>query len=45
MQICVPDHVEVHPLKKIEVLCFVKKHLGEIGEWSDQLSESESDSA
>ena len=24
---------------------FCKKHLGEIGEWSDQLSESESDSA
>ena len=46
MQICVPDHVEVHPLKKKEVLYFVtKKHVGEIGEWRDQLSESESDSA
>jgi len=32
MQICVRDHVEVHP------------QLGEIGESSDQLSESESDS-
>ena len=40
MEICVPDHVEVHPLKKKEVLYFVRKHLGEIGEWSDQLSES-----
>ena len=37
MQICVRDHVEVHPQKK-------KKKLGEIGESSDQLSESESDS-
>ena len=45
MQICVRDHVEVHPQKKKEVLYFVKKHLGEIGEVSDQLSESESDSA
>ena len=36
MQICVRDHVEVHPHKK--------KILGEIGESSDQLSESESDS-
>ena len=44
MQICVPDHVEVHPQKKKEVLYFVKKNLGEIGESSDQLSESESDS-
>ena len=43
MQICVRDHVEVHPQKKKEVLYFVKKHLGEIGESSDQLSESESD--
>ena len=25
MQICVRDHVEVHPQKKIEVLYFVKK--------------------
>ena len=44
MQICVRDHVEVHPQKKKEVLYFVKKNLGEIGESSDQLSESESDS-
>ena len=47
MQICVRDHVEVHPRKKKEVLYFVKKKkktLGEIGESSDQLSESESDS-
>ena len=45
MQICVHDHVEVHPhIKKKEVLYFVKKNLGEIGESSDQLSESESDS-
>ena len=44
MQICVLDHVEVHPQKKKEVLYFVKKNLGEIGESSDQLSESESDS-
>ena len=28
MQICVPDHVEVHPLKKKEVLYFVKKTPG-----------------
>ena len=42
MQICVRDHVEVHPQKKKEVLYFVKKKLGEIGESSDQLSESES---
>ena len=46
MQICVRDHVEVHPQRKKEVLYFVKKkNLGEIGESSDQLSESESDSA
>ena len=32
MQICVPDHVELHPQKKKEVLYFVKKTLGEIGE-------------
>ena len=38
MQICVRDHVEVHPQKKKEVLYFVKKILGEIGESSDQLS-------
>ena len=44
MQICVRDHVEVHPKKKKEVLYIVKKNLGEIGESSDQLSESESDS-
>ena len=44
MQICVRDHVEVHPQKKKEVLYFVKKNQGEIGESSDQLSESESDS-
>ena len=41
---CVRDHVEVHPQKKKEVLYFVKKNQGEIGESSDQLSESESDS-
>ena len=46
MKICVRDHVEVHPQKKKEVLYSVKKKkkLGEIGESSDQLSESESDS-
>ena len=31
MQICVRDHVEVHPQKKKEVLYFVKNNLGEIG--------------
>ena len=31
MQICVRDHVEVHPQKKKEVLYFVKKKMGEIG--------------
>ena len=41
MQICVCDHIEVHPLKKKEVLYLVKKNLGEIGESSDQLSESD----
>ena len=41
MQICVCDHVEVHPQKSS---LFCKKNLGEIGESSDQLSESESDS-
>ena len=45
MQICVPDHVEVHLQKEKEVLYFVKKkNRGEIGESSDQLSESELDS-
>ena len=41
---CVPDHVEVHPQKKKEAFYFVKKNWGEIGQSSDQLSESESDS-
>ena len=44
MQICAHDHVKVHPQKKREVLYFVHKNLGEIGESSDQLSESESNS-
>ena len=44
MQTCVRDHVEVHPQNKKEVLYFVKKNLGEIGQSSDQLSESESES-
>ena len=44
MQICVRDNVEVHPQKKNVVLYFVKKKLGVIGESSDQLSESESES-
>ena len=44
MQIYARDHVEVHPKKKKEVLYLVKKNLGEIGESSDQLSESELDS-
>ena len=44
MQIYARDQVEVHPKKKKEVLDLVKKNLGEIGESSDQLSESESDS-
>ena len=40
MQICVRNHVEVHPQNKKEVLYFVKKkNLGVIGESSDQLSE------
>ena len=43
MQICVHDHVEVHPQKKKEILYFEKKILRKIGESSDQLSESESD--
>ena len=40
------DHMEVHPQKKKEVLYLVKKkkNQGEIGELSDQLPESESDS-
>ena len=46
MQIYARDHIEVHKYKKKEVLYLVKKkkNLGEIGESSDQLSESESDS-
>ena len=28
MQICVRDHVKVHPQRKKEVLCFVKKKPG-----------------
>ena len=44
MQIYAHDHVEVHPQKKKEVLYLVKKKHGEIGESSDRLSESESDS-
>ena len=45
MQIRVRENVEVHPQKKKQVLYFVKKKkLGEIGQSSDQLSESESDS-
>ena len=44
MQMYARDHIEVHPQKKKEVLYLVKKNLGEIGESSDQLSESESDS-
>ena len=44
MQICVRDHVEVHPQKEKRSSLFCKKNLGEIGESSDQLSESESDS-
>ena len=41
MQICVRDHVEVHPQKKKGVLYSVKKKLGEIARSSDKLSESE----
>jgi len=37
-------YVTVHQQKKNEVLYFVKKKPGEIGESSDQLSESELDS-
>ena len=44
MEICVRDYVEVHQQKEKDVLYFVKKKLGEIGESNDQLSESESDS-
>ena len=44
MQTCVRDHVEVHPQKKKRSSLFCIKNLGEIGELSDQLSESESDS-
>ena len=36
MQIYVRVHEEVHPQKEKEVLYFVKKSLGEIGELSDQ---------
>ena len=36
MQIYVRVHEEVHPKKEKEVLYFVKKSLGEIGELSDQ---------
>ena len=36
MQIYVPVREEVRPQKKKEVLYFVKKNLGEIGELSDQ---------
>ena len=44
MQTCVRDHVEVHPQKEKRSSLFCIKNLGEIGESSDQLSESESDS-
>ena len=44
MQMYARDHIEVHPQKKKEVLYLVKKNLGEIGESSDQLSDSELDS-
>ena len=44
MQIYGRDHIDVPPQKKKKVLYLVKKKLGEIGESSDQLSESESDS-
>ena len=36
MKIYVRVHEEVYPQKKKEVLYFVKKSLGEIGELSDQ---------
>ena len=38
MQICVRDHVEVHPQIKIKEVLYFVKNLGEIGESSDQLS-------
>ena len=43
MQICVRDHVEVHPQKKKgrKSSLFCKKILGEIGESSDQLNQSQ----
>ena len=44
MQICVLDHVEVHPQKKKKFFILKKKNLGEVGESNDPLSESESDS-
>ena len=44
MQTCVCDHVEVHPRKKKRSSLLCIKNLGERGEPSDQLSESESDS-
>ena len=45
MQMYARDHIEVHPQKIKEVLYLIKKkNLGPIGESSDQLSESESDS-
>ena len=44
MQIYGRDHIEVHPQQKKEVLYLAKKKVEEIGESSDQLSESESDS-
>ena len=40
MQICVRNHVDVHPQKKKEVLYFVKKNVGEIS----IIKESDSDS-
>ena len=42
MQMYAHNHIEVHPQKEKEVLHLVKKDLGDIGESSDQLSESES---
>ena len=41
MQMYARDHIEVHSQKKKEVLYLEKKNLGQIGESSDQLSESE----
>ena len=43
MQICVPDHVEDKKEEKRSSFFCKNKKLGEIGELSDQLSESESD--